>query len=256
MTDLNQAAAMAELNNLDTLLADLDLDDATEASDDVVLEALDDLDLGGDEEVVEELVEVTDPSDMDEEELQELELAVERTEAYNAQESTPIASEEEQEAIKAKSAKKKRASSGTKSSTPRTPRELSAVPAEFFVLTGDDPAMDDATKEEHKVETMSLKPTQVKVAEKFENLFTSLSAGKAPSVYIMSAFKLLLEKGTMTSADLVGAYKLAGLGEGTARSQSGQIMNLFAAVKIADRTGQTLTLRADSNIAERLRTFV
>lgn len=254
MADLNQAAAMAELNNLDTLLADLDLDETVDNDADV-LEALDDLNIGDAEEVLEELVEA-DAGDMDEEELQELELAVERTEAYNAQESTPIASPEEQEAIKAKSTAKKRASSGAKSSTPRTPRELSAVPAEFFILTGDDPAMDEAAKEALKAETMALKPTQVKVAEKFENLFTSLSAGKAPSIYVMTAFKLLASKGAMTSADLVGAYKLAGLREGTARSQSGQIMNLFAVVKIADRVGQTLTLRADSNIAERLRTFV
>ncbi len=57
----------------------------------------------------------------------------------------------------------------------------------------------------------------------------------------------------MTSADLIACYKAAGLGDGTARSQTGQIMALFAAVKIADRIGQTLTLRADSTLATKIR---
>lgn len=68
----------------------------------------------------------------------------------------------------------------------------------------------------------------------------------------MFAFKLLDEKKTVISADVVGAYKASDLGEGTARSQSGQIMHLFATVGIADRSGQSLTLKGDSTIAERI----
>ena len=69
----------------------------------------------------------------------------------------------------------------------------------------------------------------------------------------MIAFKLLDEKKSATSADIIAAYKASGLGEGTARSQSGQIMHLFHVVGIADRANQVLTLKEDSKIAERLR---
>jgi len=58
---------------------------------------------------------------------------------------------------------------------------------------------------------------------------------------------------TITSADIVAAYKASGLKEGTARSQSGQIMVLFDALGIAKRNGKSLTLDADSNAVTYLR---
>lgn len=267
VTAINTDVA-ATMESIDMALADLDLE-----NDEVVEEldaALDDLEAIAEEEAVVEEPEVVEEQEVeaaaeestltaaaiDDDLLADLDLELARTEAYNAQESAPIASEEEQEAIKAKgAARAKRASSGSstpRAATPRTPRDINAVPAEIFVLNGDVAAMDDAAKDAAKAATMALLPKQVKVAEKFENLLMSLAAGKLPSRYTVVAYKALAARKTLTSADLVGAYKAEGLKEGTARSQSGQMMNLFSTLQIADRSGQTLTLREDSNLAARL----
>lgn len=101
-------------------------------------------------------------------------------------------------------------------------------------------------------ETLKLRPAQVKVAEKFDNLFQAIELGNKPSRYVVTGYTLLKANGTMTSADLIGAMKAEGLGDGTARSQTGQVLALFAAVGIANRAGQVLTLRADSTIAKKL----
>jgi len=267
VTAINTDVA-ATMESIDMALADLDLE-----NDEVVEEldaALEDLEAIAEEEAVVEEPEVVEEQEVeaaaeestltaaaiDDDLLADLDLELARTEAYNAQESAPIASEEEQEAIKAKgAARAKKASSGSstpRAATPRTPRDINAVPAEVFVLNGDVAAMDDAAKDAAKAATMALLPKQVKVAEKFENLLMSLAAGKLPSRYTVVAYKALAARKTLTSADLVGAYKAEGLKEGTARSQSGQMMNLFSTLQIADRSGQTLTLREDSNLAARL----
>lgn len=267
VTAINTDVA-ATMESIDMALADLDLE-----NDEVVEEldaALEDLEAIAEEEAVVEEPEVVEEQEVeaaaeestltaaaiDDDLLADLDLELARTEAYNAQESAPIASEEEQEAIKAKgAARAKKASSGSstpRAATPRTPRDINAVPAEVFVLNGDVAAMDDAAKDAAKAATMALLPKQVKVAEKFENLLMSLAAGKLPSRYTVVAYKALAARKTLTSADLVGAYKAEGLKEGTARSQSGQMMNLFSTLQIADRSGQMLTLREDSNLAARL----
>src|SRR5262249_20806810 len=103
-----------------------------------------------------------------------------------------------------------------------------------------------------------------KIADKFDNVLTELAAGKAPSVYTMACFRHLHAHGTATQTDLVAALKATkvkndkiakGSGtysDGTARSQAGQIMELFRVLGVANRERQTLTLRSDSLIAEKL----
>lgn len=219
------------------------------------LEALDavleDFNLEADDGVVEE-IEVPNVV-LDDNELNDLDIAIERTEAYGAQAAASTSTEEEATALTSSTPKKARAAKAAGTATTRVPRDISSVPSEFFILTGDPATMDDAAKDAHKAATLALKPAQVKIAEKFENLLTSLSVGKEPSTYVMIAFKLLDAKKTVTSADIVGAYKASGLGEGTARSQSGQIMHLFDTVGIATRANQTLTLNNFSLIADRIR---
>lgn len=232
---------------LDLALADFDLDD----NDGEIIEP---------DMTDEEADELTLAGDVNEDVLMELDTKLEMQETYQEQEAA--GSIEDIDGAKAagekpakKTSKEKKASTASAGAKTRTPRDINVVPDLFFVLTtGTDPA-DMSTDElaEHRTDTMLLKPTQKKVAEKFENLFTALSVAKAPSRYTMMAFSVLDAKKSMTSTDLVGAYKAAGLDEGTARSQAGQLMNLFAAVKIADRAGQTLTLRSDSLLAERIR---
>lgn len=227
----------ADLEALDAVLADFDLDAGEEET---IIE----------EPEIEAEAEVT-PVVLEDAALADLDLALERTEIYENQTSPSL---ETVEPVKpAPKQQKARKASGP--AVPRTPRDISKVPDEFFVLTGDPATLTDEEKAEARKTTMALKPNQVKVAEKFENLFTALSAGKAPSTYVMIAFQLLDTKKTVSSGDIVGAYKASGLGEGTARSQSGQIMNLFATVGIATRSGQSLAIRSDSLVAERLRSL-
>lgn len=245
----------ADLEALDAVLADFDLDDAAEGADaeEMILETTpeDEAELEAAEEAA-----LTSPAVLADDDLADLDLALAKTELYEEQQSSTVATTELPEPTAAKQTKArgaKKASAGTGAA--RTPRDIAKVGDEFFVLAGDPAAMSEDDLKAARDATMKLRPLQVKVAEKFDNLFTALSVGKAPSVYVMVAFNLLESKGSMTSADVVGAYKASGLGEGTARSQSGQIMNLFATVGIATRSGQTLTLRSDSKIAERLRSL-
>ncbi len=238
---------IAELESLDAALAALPSGDEDVIEEDVVYETSPE-----DEEELAAAEAAAVPTVLASEELADLDLALAKNELYGEQKSASVATTElpAPTAAKAKGQRKAAATGVT-----RTPRDISKVADEFFVLTGDPATMSADDLKAARDATMALMPAQVKVAEKFDNLFTALSVGKEPSVYVMVAFKLLDSKGSMTSADIVGAYKASGLGEGTARSQSGQIMNLFATVKIADRSGQTLTLRSDSKLSERLRSL-
>lgn len=238
----------SDIEALDSVLADLNFDD--DAGEEVVEGIIEETPA---EAVVEAVVEEA-TGVLADDELADLDLALSRKEIYEEQTSAQIESVEPVEPTAPKLPKKARAAS-TGAKTARVPRDISTVADEFFVLSGDPATMSDEDKAKARAATMALKPSQVKVAEKFENLFTALSVGKAPSTYVMTAFATLEAKKSVTSGDIVGAYKAIGLGEGTARSQSGQIMNLFATVGIATRSGQTLTLRSDSLVAERLRSL-
>lgn len=192
---------------------------------------------------------------MDEHQAIELEAALARDESYEEQTATsdmvtevPTAAEAAATpSTVAPAAKKARAAS-----TPRVARDLSSLPAEAFVLTTEIPA----DLEANKTAVIGSQPTQKKIAEKFENILMSVAAGKTPSTYTMDCYRILKAKGEVTQGELVTA--LQGItrkdgsktyGEGTARSQAGQIMTLFAALKIATRSGQKLTLNPDSMLA-------
>jgi hypothetical protein len=56
----------------------------------------------------------------------------------------------------------------------------------------------------------------------------------------------------MTSAELVKHLLSKGMGEGTARSQAGQIMALFPALMIATRDGRSLKVNPKSVLTEAL----
>ncbi|PZR92028.1 MAG: hypothetical protein DI537_14475 [Stutzerimonas stutzeri] len=259
----NNAAPVIDLDALDATLAGLDLT-ASADTDEVVLEddpeAFENIDASADDSVVEETAETemsTDNSVIDDDVLVDLELDAERKEAYAAQDGGPALESVAKVEPTAKPARRAKTPSGTATakSSGRIPRDLNTVAAEFFVLNADPAALSDEEKDKAKIDTLALRDgiSQVKVVEKFENLITALSVGKAPSTYTKIAFDLLDAKKTVTSADIIGAYKASGLKEGTARSQTGQMMTLFGAVGIATRTGQKLELRADSRLAQRMR---
>jgi hypothetical protein len=224
------AAAVIVDENMDDVLADLDLDAVSDE--------------------IEELPEADGV--LDDDEMRAIDLAIERQEAYQTQTAAAVVSIEKHIPTPAGKVKNpgKRGSS-----VPRASRDINTVAPEFFVLSGDVTEMDQAALDAAKIATMALKPTQIKVAEKFENLFLSVAAGKVPSIYTKIAFDLLNANGTITSGDLIAAYKttLVECCEGTARSQTGQLMNLLAAVGIAKRAGNTLELIKDSVLADRVR---
>lgn len=232
---------------------------ALSAEPDAIEAILDDLDLGddvGDQPVI-EAVEELDDLILEDNELRDLELTTERQEAYQDQVSELDADagnvEKAKVEKKTKGAKTPRAPRAASTAAPRTPRiDLSSLDAVNFVLEGDASAMSDEDKDAAKTATLALMPSQKKVAEKFDNVFQQLAAGKLPSVYVVQAFKLLDTKKTMSSSDLTGDFK-ARYSQGTAMSQAGQIMNLFDTLKIATRSKNVLVLNEESVIAQRLR---
>lgn len=241
-TSMSQAQNAA----LENALADLDeLETITEAEELAPTDG---------EEIIEEQDASAALSDDD---LDELELTVQKEEAkaeiYEAQEGAQIGATEDG-SISSEGTVKRGGKAGAKrASTPRTARDLNAVDDAHFVLSGDVSAMSDEDKSSAKTGAIAAKPTQKKVAEKFENVFLSMQDGRAPSKYVLTAFGCLNANTTMSSADLIAAFKTSGVGDGTARSQSGQIMALFPVLGVAERDGKTLKLKDDSNIAEYLR---
>lgn len=142
--------------------------------------------------------------------------------------------------------------------TPRTPRaaktggtrvrNLDDVAPEHFVLTTDYAGDLDANKKL----VISTRPSQIKVADKFDNIFLSLANKTLPSAFVTIQFKFLAEHESTTTKELVALLQTSGYKEGTARAQVGQITTLFPILGIASRTGSTLRLKEDSQIAETL----
>lgn len=138
-------------------------------------------------------------------------------------------------------------SRATKTSGARV-RSLDDVAAEHFVLSNDFAGDLDANKKL----VISARPSQIKVADKFDNVFLSLANKTLPSAFVTLQFKFLAEKETATTKELVALLQAAGYKEGTARAQVGQITTLFPILGIATRSGSTLHLRENSQIAETL----
>lgn len=233
---------------------EVSLEQALSEFDDIIDEAesVDDVVDDGDQSEIEDLNIVADNNLATPEELNLIEAAIEKEKIYEEQPVvTPIAVSEVTAAVTDKSKKKGKLSSTRKGG--RSVHSLASVPAEFFVLEEDPSKLDQSRLDAIKDEVIKLRPLQTKIGEKFDNLFISLAAGREPSRYTKMAFAYLLEKGEATNGEVVKMYQDAGLREGTARSQTGQMMTLLSCVKIANRSGQTLTLLPDNTITNRLR---
>lgn len=260
MTDLNTEVNVAQpidQNDVEALIAELSAVEiaAAKPADDVVV----DEELALLEAVAEDVqTQMADTADagavttnmvLDEDMLADLDLAVTKAEAYADQDVSASPSDEAMTNPVAaatpvpKAARKARAASAA----PVKSRDLATIADAVFQLRSGDTDM-----AARKAEMISKRPAQVKIAEKFDQLWACLEANKAPSRYVVDAYKALKAKGSITNTEVVGAFKAAGLGDGTARSQAGQIMVLFDTVQIAGRSGQTLTLNADSTVAAKL----
>jgi len=263
MNDASTTVNTAEADELDALLGGLDIPEETI----VDVQAVSDVGEGvieetpADESPVE--LAASDDTILDEETASEIEAEMQlqeaRDEVYASQEGEVIdleATDITPAAPAAAAAKPKKAAGPAKTRTPRI--SIDSLPADAFVLTTNIP--DDL--EANKAAVIRACPAQKKVQEKFENLLVSIHQGKAPSTYVMDCFRALDAAGEITSSDMVAALKATSTkngsktyAEGTARSQVGQIMALFPALKIAVRAGNKLTVNPDSLLVEALRTL-
>lgn len=274
-TITHSEGVVADLD-LESVLADLEMDGleaaapqdgevietigevTEEVSDAEILEVISEREdeIAPEVEAVSEVIPEIGELELDEDEERALTNALDSAEVYASQESETTMGDPAEESTEAaaeperklKKAKAKTAGTGT----PRVKVSIESLPAERFVLSTSDTPAD---LEANKAEVLATRPKQVKIAEKFDNVIGALAAGRAPSVYVMKCFAVLDKRGEVTSADLVAAlsvdYEL-----GTARSQAGQIMELFRVLGIASRDKQTLKLYPDSSYAAQLRTLL
>lgn len=108
----------------------------------------------------------------------------------------------------------------------------------------------------NKASVLALRPGAKKIAEKFDNLFQSVNAGRKPSVYVMTGFKALSVSGAITGPDMVAAMQADGYSVGTSRSQAQQVMSLFQTLKVAKKDGGKIVLNDQSVIAQALAALV
>lgn len=172
-----------------------------------------------------------------------------KLEAYDSQENTGDVDTDAKGIVSAEPVseprKVARASGFSRSRT-----TIDALAANEFVLTTSQMSADH---EEIKAAVMKLRDGLAKkIVEKFDNLFVAVSADRLPSCYTMVAYKALVEKAEITSADVYNAMKTAGYSEGTARAQGQQLMTLLPLIEIARKDGKKLTLNSDSVLAKRL----
>lgn len=173
------------------------------------------------------------------------EAVIDRMEAYDSQEASSTDLDVDA-AKKAKTTKPKKARAG---GTRAPKKDVNAIDPEYFVLNTDTAPADLA---QNKADVIAKRPIQVKIAEKFDNLFAAIASGAKPSRYTALAYEFLKSKGEITQKELNAHYEAQGVGPGTASSQSGQLMNLLVNVEIAVRDGKALKINPNSKVAERL----
>lgn len=258
---LHQAENTAAISDdqIDDLLGELDLADAGEdIIDEPVVEGLEDEDqdteaLGLkelDEEGDDAPVVIDELTELDEEVSRELEMGLMVAEVMSETVSASPGINLDPAPAPSPAEKKPRAPKAA--GAPKVERDLAALPRETFVLLTSQNDDDHFDLDTNKTAVLALRPTQKKIADKFDNLFAAVNAGRDPSVYVTACLKTLVAKGTVTTNDLVTALTESKYTIGTARSQAGQVMTLFATLKIGTRSGQTLTLNPDSLLVEKL----
>ena len=227
MTD-KEIIEKTEDDILDALLNDIDLDDKNE-----------EIEVNVEDDILEDL-------DIPIEVERKLDFEDTKREIYSSIETFDVEIDEKKTKVS-----RVRKNDKTESVTTKTRTNIENLFPEHFVLLPGDEVDVVATKSR----VLANRPKQKKVGEKFDNLLTAVADGRKPSTYVVEAFGVLRDKGTVTSSDLVAAFRTH-WGEGTSRSQVGQIMHLFDNLAIAKRTGSSLSLRGDSVLASKLRAIL
>lgn len=228
----------------DEIVEQADMDDIVEIAaatdDEVVIEA------GADESVSEE--DITRA-------VSELDLEEARAEAYSEQESegdvdtTPVKATKAKKVKEPKAPKEFRKTMATSRKSEVITSRLGANSHEFFALEMADA---DLSEEELKAkqEEMLARIDSIakKIGEKAVNVISWLAGRAKLSNYTDQAISLLIEKGEITSKDLLEHYKARPYSEGTSRSQSQQLMKLLPEMKVGVMEGKTMKLNPESLI--------
>lgn len=246
--------AMKDQDAMEALLADLEI------PDDETIEAIEAVEELEAIEAVEELEAIASKAEIEAQAVAGLEAELVKAEIYEEAEVGSeivdnIETKAEVEAVPAADKPKrerKKASSAATSKSEAIERNLNALPYEAFQVK-----IGGVAEEINKTTLLSLRPTQKKIAEKFDDLIIKLHAGRKPSSYTVDCFEILDKSATpMTSKNLIAEMVAKGHAPSTANSQVGQMMVLFTVLGIASRENQTLTLHSDSAFAAKLRKFV
>lgn len=233
--------------------AEIDFQALTDSIDELDLEM--NLELEEIEELDTSAIEALDVEEIDERSEAVIEAAAVRDEIYASaapgeelvEPSEPAAlGEPPVKAVKERKAREPKAAKEPKA--PKVERALVALPDALFVL--DEEAPEDLAA--NKLAVLAMRPTQKKIAEKFDNFFAALHANRQPSVYTMLCYRALAATGKATMKDLVAALSIT-YSIGTARSQAGQIANLFKTLRIAHLVGGEYHLNESSPLAGKLK---
>lgn len=150
---------------------------------------------------------------------------------------------------------RKRVASGTsrKAAVPRANRDIENIPAELFSLASEPGNFQYDELDAMKATFISGMPDIVKVREKIVTVMASLQSGAKLSPYIAIPIRLLMDRGVISSADIVAAYMATGnMSTGTARSQCTQMMTLLPYMQLATRSGKDLTFVSGTEIAKKI----
>ena len=138
--------------------------------------------------------------------------------------------------------------------SPRTPKmafedAVRAAMPKIGSLEVNGPVLDDAA-----INALINGVTQKKVQEKVANVLFAAINGKQPSRYTQIALDIAHKKAaageTFTTADIKAAYLAAGLREGTATSQAGQMRAMLPVLRVVEVKGHELMPNPDSVILQ------
>lgn len=210
-------------------------------------------------EEVEEVQEIEELETSSTDDLTDLTEEIGKLEAYEemapAADVTMDAADVAEVVKKAKAPKAPKAAKAAKA--PKVERDLTALPLETFVLVEG-----EAATEENRDAVIAMRPTQVKIADKFDRLFQSIAAGRRPDTFIAQALQIIQDAGSITGAGLKKAFegKTTGKGEvygaGTAASQAGQIMKLFPLLEMVTVAGKEVTFNPNSPVVKKVLALV
>jgi hypothetical protein len=235
--DTNMTTEVAEIIEVEPTAAEI-------ADLEAALAGLDD-DVEGAAEIIEEMPSAAAV----EAAVQEIEMEEAKSEIYEKQEAAELSAEpvEKKETKKSVVTPRKTMTGSKKSEV--VLEKLGGNSAEFFALEIADAGLDEKGLLAKRADTLAkIDAMAKKVGEKAVNLIDFINSGKKLSAYTEIALRLLIEKGEMSTKDLVEKYQARPYSIGTSRSQAHQMFKLFPELKVGIMDGKTMKLNPDSLI--------